>query len=54
MGIFNKHFWKFVGGFIGIVILAIGLLWGFEYWRNHKEKQEAGTLMKEIDQKENN
>jgi len=44
----NKNFWKFVGGFLGIVALAVGTLWGFQYWRNYKEEQEIKTLMKEI------
>ncbi len=44
----NKNFWKFVGGFLGIVALAIVALWGFQYWRNYKEEQEIKTLMKEI------
>ncbi len=48
MGFCNKNFWKFVGGFLGIVALAVGMLWGFQYWRNYKEEQEIKTLMKEI------
>ncbi len=33
---------------MGIVALAVGTLWGFQYWRNYKEEQEIKTLMKEI------
>ncbi len=52
MSIFNKHFWKFAGGFVGIVGLAIAVLWGFEYWQNYQEKQKMESSLKEIDQKE--
>jgi predicted negative regulator of RcsB-dependent stress response len=44
----NRNFWKFVGGFLGIVALAVGMLWGFQYWRNYKEEQEIKTLLREI------
>ncbi|MDP3051940.1 MAG: hypothetical protein Q8N42_00345 [bacterium] len=52
MSIFNKHFWKFAGGFAGIVGLAIAVLWGFEYWQSYQEKQKMESSLKEIDQKE--
>jgi predicted negative regulator of RcsB-dependent stress response len=52
MSIFNKHFWKFAGGFVGIVGLAVAVLWGFEYWQNYQEKQKMESSLKEIDQKE--
>ncbi len=48
----NKNFWKFVGGFLGILLLAIGVLLGFQYWQGYKQEQELKTMMKEIDQKE--
>lgn len=44
----NKNFWKFTGGFVGIVILAVVLLWGFNYWQNYREEQEIKTLIREI------
>lgn len=44
----SKNFWKFVGGFLGIVALAILTLFGFEYWQSHKAKKEMKNLMKEI------
>ena len=49
---FNKNFWKFVGGFLGILFLAIGAFLGFQYWQNYKQEQELKTMMKELDQKE--
>ncbi len=33
---------------MGIVALAVGMLWGFQYWRNYKEEQAIKTLIKEI------
>jgi len=48
----NKNFWKFVGGFLGILLLAIGVLFGFQYWQNYKQEQELKTMMKELDQKD--
>lgn len=50
----NRHFWKFVGGFLGIVALAILTLFGFEYWQNYKNEQEMKTLLKEIKSAESN
>ncbi len=47
MNILNKHFWKFVGGFLGIVILAIVSLVVFQYWKNYKEDEEMRALLKE-------
>ena len=44
----NKHFWKFVGGFVVILAVAIGSLWGFRYWQNYKDNQGLKTLLKEI------
>ncbi len=52
MSIFNKHFWKFTAGFVGIVCLAIVALWGFEFWQSYNEKQKMESSLKEIDQKE--
>jgi len=43
---FNKHFWKFVGGFLSIVALALLTLFGFEYWQNYKQEQEMKNLIK--------
>lgn len=48
MSYFNKHFWKFVGGFLGILALAILTLFGFEYWQNYKEEQEMKTFINEL------
>jgi len=48
----NKNFWKFVGGFLGILLLAIGALFGFQYWRDYKQEQELKVMMKELDQKD--
>ena len=48
----NKNFWKFIGGFLGILLLAIGALLGFQYWQNYKQEQELKTMMKELDQKD--
>ena len=47
MDILNKHFWKFVGGFLGIVILAIVSLVVFQYWQNYNEEEEMKALLKE-------
>ena len=46
----NKNFWKFIGGFLGILLLAIGALLGFQYWQNYKQEQELKTMMKELEQ----
>ncbi len=35
---------------MGILFLAIGALYGFQYWQNHKQEQELKTMMKELDQ----
>lgn len=43
----NKHFWKFVGGFLGIVVLAIVSLVIFQYLRDSKEQEELKALLKE-------
>ncbi len=48
----NKNFWKFVGGFFGILFLAIGALLGFQYWQDYKQEQELKIMMKELDQKD--
>ena len=47
MNILNKHFWKFVGGFLGIVILAIASLVVFQYWKGYREEEELRALLKE-------
>jgi predicted negative regulator of RcsB-dependent stress response len=49
----NKNFWKFVGGFLGILALAILTLFGFEYWQNYKEEQKMKNLIKEIQEERN-
>ncbi len=43
----NKHFWKFVAGFLGIVVLAIVALWGFESLQTYKENQARETVLTE-------
>ncbi len=52
MSIFNKHFWKFTGGFAGIIGLAIAVLLGFEFWQNYKQEQESKNTMKEVEQQQ--
>jgi hypothetical protein len=45
---FNRHFWKFVAGFLGILALALLMLFGFEYYKNYKQEQEMKTFINEL------
>lgn len=47
MNIFNKHFWKFVVGFFGIIILSLVSLIFFNYWSEYEEEAELRALIKE-------
>jgi hypothetical protein len=44
----NKNFWKFVAGFLGILALALFTLFGFEYYKNYKQKQEIEIFINEL------
>jgi len=44
----KKNFLKFVAGFVGIIILALGTLLCFEYWQKYNQDKETKNLLKEI------
>ncbi len=48
MPIFNKNFWKFFAGFLGILAVSIAMLWTFRYWQNYQEEQQARTLINNL------